>query len=121
MYLYSAGKIENVTFNDILPCVRQSVSELQDQGVNKIIALGHSGYSFSQQVAEIPGVDIVIDGHSHTFLYTGKSSPVPEAASVTDRKLWRKLTAKQQQQNIYHLSPTLYVGVVQRTLKMLFM
>ena len=61
-----------MTFNDILPCVRQSVSELQDQGVNKIIALGHSGYSFSQQVAEIPGVDIVIDGHSHTFLYTGK-------------------------------------------------
>eukprot|EP00058_Branchiostoma_floridae_P000188 XP_002585676.1 hypothetical protein BRAFLDRAFT_111560 [Branchiostoma floridae] len=41
-------------------------------GVNKIIALGHAGYSKDQDVARrVSGVDVVVGGHTNTFLYTG--------------------------------------------------
>ncbi|KAK2154276.1 hypothetical protein LSH36_272g04061 [Paralvinella palmiformis] len=69
--LIDPKKNENITFGEIDPCVRECVTELENRGINKIIALGHSGYSYSQEVAKIPGVDIVIDGHSHTLLYNG--------------------------------------------------
>lgn len=42
------------------------------QGVNIIVALGHSGYEKDRMIAlHCPDVDLVIGGHSHTFLYTG--------------------------------------------------
>lgn len=45
---------------------------LQKNGVNIIIALGHSGYSKDLEIAkECPLVDVVIGAHSHTFLYNG--------------------------------------------------
>ncbi len=41
-------------------------------GVNKIIALGHSGFKVDQYIAKkVRGVDVVIGGHTNTFLYTG--------------------------------------------------
>uniref|UniRef100_A0A8C6TTK4 5'-nucleotidase n=1 Tax=Neogobius melanostomus TaxID=47308 RepID=A0A8C6TTK4_9GOBI len=43
------------------------LSALQRQ----IIALGHSGFTLDQEVARrVRGVDVVIGGHSNTFLYT---------------------------------------------------
>ena len=39
-----------------------------------IVALGHSGYEIDIELAEnIPELDLVVGGHSHTFLYTDKS------------------------------------------------
>lgn len=44
-------------------------AKLKAQGINIIIALGHSGYQKDQEIAmNCPEVDIVIGGHSHTFL-----------------------------------------------------
>lgn len=41
-------------------------------GVNKIIALGHSGFTVDKNIAQkVKGVDVVIGGHTNTFLYTG--------------------------------------------------
>ena len=41
-------------------------------GVNIIIALGHSGFKMDQRIAkEVDGVDLVVGGHSNTFLYHG--------------------------------------------------
>lgn len=41
-------------------------------GVDQIVALGHSGFAVDQEVARrVGGVDVVIGGHSNTFLYTG--------------------------------------------------
>lgn len=41
-------------------------------GVNKIIALGHSGFAVDKNIAQkVKGVDVVIGGHTNTFLYTG--------------------------------------------------
>jgi len=46
--------------------------KLIEKGVNIIIALGHSGYKRDQEIAiNCPDVDVVIGGHSHSFLYTG--------------------------------------------------
>ena len=42
-------------------------------GINKIIALGHSGITKDMEIAaKVRGVDVVIGGHTDTFLYTGK-------------------------------------------------
>jgi 2',3'-cyclic-nucleotide 2'-phosphodiesterase (5'-nucleotidase family) len=46
---------------------------LKDEGVEILIALGHSGYELDMKMAkEIEEIDVVVGGHSHTFLWTGK-------------------------------------------------
>lgn len=41
--------------------------------MNIIIALGHSGYEVDKEIAKnCPLVDVVVGGHSHTFLYSGE-------------------------------------------------
>lgn len=53
---------------------------LKKNGVNIIIALGHSGYIVDQQIArECPEVDVVVGGHSNTFLFSG---PQPDAEKI---------------------------------------
>lgn len=45
---------------------------MKKEGVNIVIALGHSGYDKDQEIArDCPLVDIVVGAHSHSFLYTG--------------------------------------------------
>ena len=51
---------------------------MKDSGVDIIIALGHSGYEIDLQLAEnIPELDLVVGGHSHTFLYTDTGTGLP--------------------------------------------
>lgn len=48
------------------------MDKLTALGVNKIIALGHSGFAVDKMIAKkVRGVDVVIGGHTNTFLYTG--------------------------------------------------
>lgn len=59
----------NVIFQDDIESLKADVQELTDQGVNKIIALTHVGYLRDQDFArEVPGLDAIIGGHSHTLL-----------------------------------------------------
>lgn len=68
----------DVDFSDEIVALQKEVANLQNEGVNIIIALGHSGYLKDQQIAnEVEGVNIVIGGHSHSFLWNG-TSPEPE-------------------------------------------
>ena len=54
--------------------IQEGVDSLRDKGINKIIALGHSGIEVDIEVANnVRGVDVVIGGHTNTFLYTGKA------------------------------------------------
>ena len=58
--------------------MRKAVEELKRQNINKIIAIGHSGIDIDQKVAkEVDGVDIVVGGHEHALLYTGKRLSLP--------------------------------------------
>ena len=66
------GPGPNIKFLSEVESVRSAVKELQRQNINKIIAVGHSGIEVDKQVAtEVDGVDIVVGGHSNTFLYKG--------------------------------------------------
>lgn len=61
----------NVKFGDVVTSVRKEAELMTIQGVNKIIALGHAGFTVDKAVAKIPDVDVVVGGHTNTFLYTG--------------------------------------------------
>ncbi|XP_045197395.2 snake venom 5'-nucleotidase-like [Mercenaria mercenaria] len=62
---------QTVNFDNILTTVGEEVSALKSKGINKIIALGHAGFNIDKQVAAIDGIDLVVGGHTNTFLYNG--------------------------------------------------
>jgi len=60
---------EHVEIADDVETITAAVKELARQGVSKIIALTHVGYPRDMEaIAKIPGVDVVVGGHSHTLL-----------------------------------------------------
>ncbi|TEA39659.1 5'-nucleotidase [Globicephala melas] len=62
----------NLVFEDEIAALQPEVDKLQTLNVNKIIALGHSGFEMDKLIAQkVKGVDVVVGGHSNTFLYTG--------------------------------------------------
>ena len=65
--LASPGK--NITFTDPVNAVQDEVDKLTAAGVTKIIVLSHSGFNVDKKVAaETHGVDVIVGGHSNTFL-----------------------------------------------------
>lgn len=59
----------NITIEDDVAKITEAVKALQDQGIDKIIALTHVGYPRDKEaIARIPGVDVVVGGHSHSLL-----------------------------------------------------
>lgn len=63
---------ETVSFTDELTAVQAEADKLMADGVNKIIAVGHQGFSEDQDMAKsLKGVDVIVGGHTNTFLYTG--------------------------------------------------
>ena len=59
----------NVLIGNDVADITAAVTELKKQGVDKIIALTHVGYPRDlAAIAKIPDVDVVVGGHSHTFL-----------------------------------------------------
>ncbi|XP_065744673.1 5'-nucleotidase isoform X1 [Phocoena phocoena] len=62
----------NLVFEDEITALQPEVDKLKTLNVNKIIALGHSGFETDKLIAQkVKGVDVVVGGHSNTFLYTG--------------------------------------------------
>ncbi|EDW10339.2 protein 5NUC [Drosophila mojavensis] len=62
----------SISYSPEISTINIEAKRLLNQGVNIIIALGHSGFEMDKMIAEhCPDVDVVIGGHSHTFLYTG--------------------------------------------------
>ncbi|XP_066153262.1 protein 5NUC-like isoform X3 [Euwallacea fornicatus] len=65
----STGK---VTFEGEVASLRRESEALASQGVDIIIALGHSGHIMDRTIAsEVELVDVVIGGHTKTFLWNG--------------------------------------------------
>lgn len=59
----------NVKIEDDVKSITSEVEKLKGEGVNKIIAVSHIGYKRERDViAKIPGVDVVVGGHSHSLL-----------------------------------------------------
>jgi 5'-nucleotidase len=60
----------HITIENDIENITAEVEKLEAEGVNKIIALTHVGYVRDMEmVAKIPGVDVVVGGHSHTLLH----------------------------------------------------
>ena len=65
---------QNIKFFDEVESVKQEAAKLKSQGINKIIAVGHAGIDIDIKIAQnVDDVDVVVGGHSNTFLYTGNT------------------------------------------------
>ncbi|XP_075168073.1 protein 5NUC-like [Haematobia irritans] len=67
-------------FTDEIEAINRESANLKAAGINIIIALGHSGYQKDQEIAaKCPDVDLVIGGHTNTFLY---NSEQPDSETI---------------------------------------
>ena len=65
--------IQNIAFLDEITSIQTEVDKLANSAVDIVIVLGHGGIEMDKAVAEqVAGVDLVVGGHSNTFLYTGQ-------------------------------------------------
>jgi 5'-nucleotidase len=65
----STSDIGNVKFEDPVRAVGRNVAALERLGIHKIILLSHLGYGEDLRLASrVSGVDIIVGGHSHTWL-----------------------------------------------------
>ncbi len=66
-----------LTFNDVVATARSQVASLEAQGADVIVFLSHLGTDLSSPVRtqtvldQVSGIDVVIDGHSHSKYDTG--------------------------------------------------
>lgn len=68
----------NVKFMSATDYVTGAAQALTEAGINKIIVLSHIGYAVDEDLAsKVPGVDIIVGGHSHSFLGTGEGEAGP--------------------------------------------
>lgn len=69
-----------IDIGDEVVAVRKEARRLRrEEGVDIIIALGHAGFAKDQQMAaEVEEVDVVVGGHTNTFLYSGKDPSTEE-------------------------------------------
>lgn len=68
-YLSNPGKVR---FTDEVDCIRREAQKLRSEGVQVIVAVGHSGVPRDVEICQrVPEVSLVVGGHTHTFLYSG--------------------------------------------------
>lgn len=66
------AQTERLLFYDEVKSVNAEAEKLKAQGVEIIIVLSHCGLDVDRIMAEkCPNIDIIVGGHSHTFLYSG--------------------------------------------------
>ncbi|XP_033634482.1 snake venom 5'-nucleotidase-like [Asterias rubens] len=62
----------DLIFSEEIQGLQTAVDCLMSMGVNKIIALGNSGYEKARDIADqLVGVDVVVSGRDFTLLHTG--------------------------------------------------
>lgn len=75
----SISKTEDVIFRDEVQAIQEEIERIKDEheDVKIFIALGHSGYTMDKKIAEeVEDIDLVIGGHTNTFLYNGKEPDI---------------------------------------------
>ena len=72
LYKTNPLNVAGLVFDDPVACAKAAVAELQGQNVDLIVALSHLGTDDASEETSIkvakavPGIDIIIDGHSHS-------------------------------------------------------
>lgn len=59
----------------------QAVTELKTKGCDVVILLSHLGVDIDEQLAQIPGIDLIIAGHDHIVM--DKEKVIDNGANVT--------------------------------------
>lgn len=60
---------DKVRMKDLVPSLQAAIDDLLKQGLDKIVVVSHCGYGEEKRMAQqLKGVDVVVGGHSHTFL-----------------------------------------------------
>ncbi|MDQ7028135.1 MAG: 5'-nucleotidase C-terminal domain-containing protein [Anaerolineae bacterium] len=76
---------ELVFDNDLIAVTQAAVDELTAMGVNKIILVTHIGYNADIEVAQgVSGVDVVVGGHTNTFLSNAYADAQGEYPTVLE-------------------------------------
>ncbi|XP_058838568.1 apyrase-like [Topomyia yanbarensis] len=80
--LTAAGSTGKLVFEDEVETVKAEAEVLKQQGIDIILVLSHCGLDTDREIAAHAGpeIDIIIGGHSHTFLYTGEHGGIPGLA-----------------------------------------
>lgn len=69
--------VAGIRFDSPVEAAKRQVTELKAAGVDYIIALAHVGllenseYTTEMVAKQVEGIDVIIDGHSHTYLKDG--------------------------------------------------
>ena len=77
-YKTHPGKLDGVTFAPEIDTAREQVAILEAQGVDIIVGLVHVGIDATSDptgfdiAREVEGIDLIIDGHSHSTLPNGE-------------------------------------------------
>lgn len=74
---FTAANAGNFGFDPVVPSVRKCIAELKKEhpDVHMIIGLSHTGYHEDLATAKaIPDLDLIVGGHSHTFLNSPETS-----------------------------------------------
>ena len=75
---------EELIILDEIESLKPEVARLHDEGVDIIVALGHSGYEKDKEIAgSVPHLDAVIGGHTHSFLF----SPTAESPNPSNNPI----------------------------------
>ncbi|MEM9248663.1 MAG: bifunctional metallophosphatase/5'-nucleotidase [Pseudomonadota bacterium] len=97
----------DVIFEEEVASIAAQVAELEADGVNKIIALTHVGLPDDIRIAEeVPGLDAIVGGHSHTYLSASdpdRAGAYPTYASQEDGTLVPIVQAYAYSKYIGHL------------------
>ena len=76
---------------------RESVDSLRQEGCGVIIGIGHTGWNddlvtpsandvtSAEAVKEVPGIDVYIDGHSHSVINGGSGWICPETGTLVNQ------------------------------------
>ena len=91
------GLIQGITFlskGQIYTCAQEQIDTLKAQGVDLVICLGHlgvddesagDGHRSVDLYAKTKGIDLIIDGHSHTVMTKGaKGEPVQSTGTKAE-------------------------------------
>jgi 5'-nucleotidase len=64
-----------VTYLDPIPIAREMTRELRQQGCHLVVCMSHLGHSYETSrvsdrlvASAVPGLDLILGGHTHTFL-----------------------------------------------------
>lgn len=59
----------NVSFRDDIEYLKEAVTRIRAEGVNKVLLLSHVGFTRDQEIAaQVEGISAIVGGHSHTLL-----------------------------------------------------